>query len=56
MERLGTLVILLVIHPITPPWVNLKNYKGIYFKQKFKPFPHIKLMTLCNWSQSKVKP
>ena len=28
MERLGTLV----IHPITPPWVNLKNYKGIYFK------------------------
>ena len=31
LERLETLVILLVIHPITPPWVKLEFIKGTYF-------------------------
>ena len=31
MLRLGTLVILLVIHPITPPWVKLELNKRNLF-------------------------
>ena len=32
LERLGTLVILLVIHPITPPWVKLELNKRNLFQ------------------------
>ena len=44
LERLGALVILLVIHPITPPWVKLELIKRNLFQVEFKPFPHINLM------------
>ena len=55
MERLGTLVILLVIHPITPPWVKLELNKRNLFQVESKAFPTYKVKDLCNWSRSKVK-
>ena len=49
-------VILLVIHPITPPWVKWNLIKKeSNSSRNLRPFPHIKIKG-CNWSRSKVKP